>query len=114
MPQPYFVPVSPTFSRIAQSSGVSGSTSIVKVLPFILRFAIAYPLIGPIHQLNFARGSCAPKLEQFKSIFCAARVKINARAGKKDRSAVLVVLSARLAVPLWLDRQAQEAHHAAD
>jgi len=27
MPQPYLVPVRPTFSRIAQSSGVSGSTS---------------------------------------------------------------------------------------
>jgi hypothetical protein len=28
MPQPYFVPVKPTFSRIAQSNGVSGSTSM--------------------------------------------------------------------------------------
>ena len=27
MPQPYLVPVRPTFSRIAQSSGVFGSTS---------------------------------------------------------------------------------------
>jgi hypothetical protein len=43
MPQPYLVPVSPTFSRIAQSSGVSGSTSIVKDFPLIVRFAIAIP-----------------------------------------------------------------------
>ena len=43
MPQPYLVPVSPTFSRIAHSSGVSGSTSTSKVLPLILRFAIAIP-----------------------------------------------------------------------
>jgi hypothetical protein len=28
----------------------------VKSLPFIVRFAIADPLIGPIHQLDFARG----------------------------------------------------------
>src|SRR3984893_1261592 len=43
MPQPYLVPVSPIFSRIAQSSGVSGSTSTSKVLPLIVRFAIAIP-----------------------------------------------------------------------
>src|ERR1700687_462174 len=43
MPQPYFVPVRATFSRIAQSSGVSGSTSTSKVLPLIVRFAIAIP-----------------------------------------------------------------------
>src|SRR5215471_19261523 len=47
MPQPYLVPVSPTFSRIAHSSGVSGSTSMVKVLLLTVRFAIAIPLIGP-------------------------------------------------------------------
>src|SRR6266481_3557092 len=46
MPQPYFVPVSPMFSRIAQSSGVSGSTSTSIVLPLIVRFAIFGPLDG--------------------------------------------------------------------
>ena len=46
MPHPYFVPVSPTFSRIAQSSGVSSSTSTLIDLPLIVRFAIAYPLFA--------------------------------------------------------------------
>jgi hypothetical protein len=36
MPQPYFVPVSPTTSRIAQSRGILGSASIVWLLPLIL------------------------------------------------------------------------------
>src|SRR5437899_2392759 len=52
MPHPYLVPVNPTFSRIAQRSGVSFSTSTLTVLPLILRFAIAFPLIGPIHRLG--------------------------------------------------------------
>src|ERR1700756_1471044 len=44
MPQPYLVPVSPTFSLIAQSSGVSGSTSTLTDFPLIVRFAIAIPV----------------------------------------------------------------------
>ena len=40
MPQPYLVPVRPTFSRIAHSRGVSGATSTSYVLPFTLRRAI--------------------------------------------------------------------------
>ena len=40
MPQPYLVPVRPIFSRIAHSSGVSGSTSTSKALPLIVRLAI--------------------------------------------------------------------------
>jgi hypothetical protein len=36
MPHPYFVPVNPTTSLIAQSSGIFGSTSTVWVLPLIL------------------------------------------------------------------------------
>src|SRR5690349_22788197 len=43
MPQPYFVPVRPAFSRISQRSGVSGSTSTSNDLPLIVRFAIAIP-----------------------------------------------------------------------
>src|ERR1700704_3405864 len=43
MPQPYLVPVRPAFSLIAQSSGVSGSTSTSNALPLIVRFAIAFP-----------------------------------------------------------------------
>jgi hypothetical protein len=34
MPQPYFVPVSPRWSRSTQSSGVLGSTSTLRTLPF--------------------------------------------------------------------------------
>jgi hypothetical protein len=33
MPQPNFVPVSPTASRMAQSNGISGATSSVVALP---------------------------------------------------------------------------------
>src|ERR1700747_590783 len=40
MPQPYLVPVRPTFSRIAHSSGVLGSTSMSCAVPLIVRRAI--------------------------------------------------------------------------
>src|ERR1700727_1904022 len=53
MPQPYLVPVSPAFSLIAQSSGVSASTSRSIVLPLIVRFAIAFPWLSPIHREDF-------------------------------------------------------------
>src|SRR5579872_5014514 len=54
MPQPYLVPVRPTFSRIAQSSGVSGSTSTLIDFPLIVRFAIAIPwFISSIHRESF-------------------------------------------------------------
>src|SRR5256885_16888651 len=42
-PQPYFVPVSPTCSRITQSRGVSASTSTSRGLPLILSFAMERP-----------------------------------------------------------------------
>ena len=69
MPQPYLVPVRPIFSRITHSSGVSGSTSTSKVLPLMVRFAIAIPFFGPIHRLNFS-AMLDRKLEQFKSRIC--------------------------------------------
>jgi hypothetical protein len=37
-----------------------------------LRFAIAGPLIGSIHRLNFA-GNLDQKIERFKSRFCAGK-----------------------------------------
>ena len=40
MPQPYFVPVRPSCSRITHSSGVSGSTSTVWTVPLTLSLAI--------------------------------------------------------------------------
>src|SRR5256885_15743553 len=40
MPQPYLVPVRPTLSRNAQSSGVSGSTSMLWDWPLIVRVGI--------------------------------------------------------------------------
>src|SRR5215471_8975431 len=46
MPQPYFVPVSPIFSRITQRRGVSGSTSTLNALPLIVRLAIVCPPDG--------------------------------------------------------------------
>src|ERR1700724_4026598 len=76
MPQPYLVPVRPAFSRIAHNSGVSASTSTSKVLPLIVRFAIAYPLISSIHRLNF-KGMLDWNLEQFKSRFCVCSAEEN-------------------------------------
>ncbi|MNR47088.1 hypothetical protein D3C85_1661440 [compost metagenome] len=35
-PQPYLVPVSPSSSRITQSSGVSGATSTWRFVPLII------------------------------------------------------------------------------
>src|SRR5882724_7661223 len=52
MPQPYFVPVRPIFSRIAQSSGVSGSTSTSIDFPLI-EVCHRDPLVSSIHRLNF-------------------------------------------------------------
>src|SRR4051812_41319656 len=42
-PQPYFVPVSPTISRITQSSGVSGSACTSRTLPLMLSLAMCVP-----------------------------------------------------------------------
>ena len=75
MPQPYLVPVRPAFSRIAQSSGVSGSTSSVKVFPLIVRFAIASPLIGPIHRSD-SRAQC---------VWQIGTVQINSPRGGQQR-----------------------------
>src|SRR5438093_8760632 len=46
MPQPYLVPVRPTCSRIAHSSGVLGSTFTSLVLPLIVRRAMSAPSPG--------------------------------------------------------------------
>src|SRR3954470_16433253 len=68
MPQPYLVPVRPTFSRIAHSSGVSGSTSTSKALPLIVRLAIVSPI-----KRSFETRHSAPmldgKVDHFKSTF---------------------------------------------
>src|SRR6266478_3388918 len=66
MPQPYLVPVRPAFSRKAHRSGVSGSTSTSKVLPLIMWFAIADPLVGSIHQLNFREAGLEAGIVQIK------------------------------------------------
>jgi hypothetical protein len=41
MPQPYFVPVRPTCSRMTHKSGVSASTSTSRTLPLMLSFAMS-------------------------------------------------------------------------
>jgi hypothetical protein len=40
MPQPNLVPVSPAMSRIAQSSGISGSASSVRASPLRVKATI--------------------------------------------------------------------------
>ena len=49
MPQPYFVPVRPTCSRITQRSGVSGSASTSRTTPLTSRRTIASPEPVPVH-----------------------------------------------------------------
>src|SRR4051812_27776022 len=44
MPQPYFVPVSPTCSRITHNRGVSSSTCKSRTVPLMLSFAMSVPL----------------------------------------------------------------------
>src|SRR5262245_46657048 len=48
MPQPYFVPVRPTCSRITQSSGVVGSTSILCDCPLMVSATICPPAHPPV------------------------------------------------------------------
>src|SRR5271156_748422 len=43
IPQPYFVPVRPRFSRRTHSSGMAGSTSSEDRLPLTTRVSMAYP-----------------------------------------------------------------------
>src|SRR5262249_10188751 len=43
-PQPYFVPVRPTCSRMTHRSGVAGSTSTSLMLPLMLSFAMSFLL----------------------------------------------------------------------
>src|SRR5471030_2186917 len=63
-PQPYFVPVSPTCSRMTQSRGVSSSTCTSRVLPLILSFAMSVPLRVALTAISrcevFALGKCRP------------------------------------------------------
>src|SRR5947209_1557809 len=67
-PQPYLVPVSPTNSRMTQSSGVSGSACTSRTLPLMLSFAIRpSPRIFPaaIHQGHYLQepgGEPSPRL----------------------------------------------------
>src|SRR5918911_702161 len=48
-PQPYLVPVRPTHSRIAQSSGVSGGPSTSRVVPLIFSRAMSGLLASACH-----------------------------------------------------------------
>src|SRR5436309_7777679 len=48
MPQPYFVPVRPTCSRITHSNGVVGSTSTLCDCPLMVRATIFEPPCSPV------------------------------------------------------------------
>src|SRR6267142_1813597 len=106
MPHPYFVPVSPTFSLIAQSSGVSSSTSTLIVLPLIVRFAIACPLFkfnSPIEP-----GRCWPAIwnsSNQENAF-AHRMKVDPPVLRGR------VPAAWLSCPFRAHCQAQETHQA--
>src|SRR6266851_1884905 len=51
-PQPYFVPVRPTCSRITHKSGVSGSTCTLCTRPLMLSLAMSVPLTTGIEDLK--------------------------------------------------------------
>src|SRR5712691_8189361 len=51
-PQPYFVPVRPTCSRITHNSGVSGSTCTLCTRPLMLSLAMGVPLTTGIEDLK--------------------------------------------------------------
>src|ERR671914_538351 len=70
MPQAYFVPVSPTFSRITQSSGVLGSTSTSWVLPLMVKRTIALPLPGSCSRSNSSPGITAAATASSKAPLC--------------------------------------------
>src|SRR5712672_1865458 len=55
-PQPYFVPVRPTCSRITHNSGVSGSTCTLCTRPLMFSLAMSVPLTTGIEDLK-KRGS---------------------------------------------------------
>ena len=63
MPQPYLVPVRPTCSRKAQSSGVSPSTFTSRALPFTLSLATFVLLLEKRSRTGAARNvSCCSQL----------------------------------------------------
>ena len=61
MPQPYLVPVKPTFSRIAHSSGVSGSILMSCVCPLMVSLAMRSSLVAPVSWL-IASSSAKPRM----------------------------------------------------
>src|SRR5688500_10543414 len=71
-PQPYFVPVRPTCSRITHSSGVFGSTSTSCVLPLIVKRTIA--LLLPVDlmrgELLYSRGKSGGNSHSAKRELC--------------------------------------------
>src|ERR1700761_6543218 len=115
MPQPYLVPVSPAFSRIAHSSGVSGSTSSSKVFPFIVRFAIADPLF--VQLASRTRGIVYRILESFNSRNRVFRAGNNLVAavfrGPQSRQQTNNRSGGILDALRWRHGETQEAHHAA-
>src|SRR5215470_7250773 len=62
-PQPYFVPVRPTCSRITQSRGVVGSTSTSWDLPLIVRRILDPPVLVPPADADGAISFCVGKYE---------------------------------------------------
>src|SRR4051812_44600205 len=95
MPQPYFVPVMPSCSRITHSSGVSGSTSTVWTVPLTLSLAI---------RLLLAKGAPATLCGGVVAPAASAVFQIRARLAAPEGSAPAPVsphtaLTATLAGP---------------
>src|ERR1043166_6011277 len=59
-PQPYFVPVRPTWSRMTHRSGVFGSASTETRLSFSVKATMCPPLCLPVSSMNGAAGDLCP------------------------------------------------------
>src|SRR4051794_25935695 len=71
MPQPYFVPVSPTCSRMTHSNGVVGSTSTLCDFPLMV--SAAMKPTSPAHPPVSVRRQLARVEFQVGAVFTSAR-----------------------------------------
>src|SRR4051794_17102218 len=83
MPQPYFVPVRPTCSRITHSSGVFGSTSTLCDCPLMVRATMFEPPCSPVGELVVANSRA--KRSCWRG-FSQARVRARLAASDESRA----------------------------
>jgi hypothetical protein len=78
MPQPYLVPVRPTVSRIAQSNGVSSSTSTNRFLPLIFNSVISFSYNKVVELIVSGNAESKGKINVTNQLLFADRKVANA------------------------------------